>query len=146
MSMSGFVSGRVTHDAELRNIQEKTVINFRVAVERDYTNKKGEREVDYLPLVAWDKTATVLAPYLKQGNLIEFDVNDFRLNRYEKDGEKYTSIVGTVSQFDVLAVADRNRAKANEEVASDSVADVAPSQPAETSDATFAVAPEDLPF
>ena len=49
--------GRLTRDPELRNTtngnsQEK----FTLAVDRDYTNQQGEREADFIPIVAWGKT------------------------------------------------------------------------------------------
>jgi single-strand DNA-binding protein len=66
--------GRLTADPELRYTQNGTAVtNFRLAVERGYTNQSGQREVDFIPIVVWDKQAETCANYLNKGRLVAVD-------------------------------------------------------------------------
>jgi len=48
--------GRLTRDPELKYIPSGTpVANFTLAVDRPFTNKQGEREADFVPIVIWQK-------------------------------------------------------------------------------------------
>lgn len=140
MAFVGFGVGRVASDQEVKNVNGNSVINFDLAVEREYVNKDGKRNVDYIPFAAWGKTANAVAKYVKQGNLISYSVEDVKTNTYEKDGVTYTSYVNTLSQFEVLQVAQRNRtqASASEEPKSDVQASAA--------NDSASVSSDDLPF
>jgi len=49
--------GRLTRDPELRyTTNGNSQAKFTLAVDRDYTNQQGEREADFIPIVAWGKT------------------------------------------------------------------------------------------
>ncbi|HHV92991.1 MAG TPA: single-stranded DNA-binding protein [Firmicutes bacterium] len=66
--------GRLTADPELRYTQNGTAVtNFRLAVERPYTSQSGQREVDFIPVVVWDKQAETCANYLSKGRLVAVD-------------------------------------------------------------------------
>ncbi|NLA59281.1 MAG: single-stranded DNA-binding protein, partial [Firmicutes bacterium] len=66
--------GRLTADPELRYTQNGTAVtNFRLAVERGYTSQSGQREVDFIPVVVWDKQAETCANYLNKGRLVAVD-------------------------------------------------------------------------
>lgn len=63
--------GRLAVDPELRYTQTGVpVTNFRIAVERPFTNQQGEREVDFFPVVTWRKLAEVCAHNLSKGRLV----------------------------------------------------------------------------
>lgn len=63
--------GRLTEDPELRYTNEGTpVCNFNLAVERDFTNKDGDKETDFIDVVAWRKTGETSAQYLNKGRLV----------------------------------------------------------------------------
>lgn len=63
--------GRLTADPELRYTQSGTAVaNFRIAVDRPFTNQAGERETDFIPIVVWDKLAENCANYLSKGRLV----------------------------------------------------------------------------
>lgn len=63
--------GRLTRDPELRYTSSGTpVSNFTLAVERNYTNSQGEREVDYIKIVTWRKLAENVAHHLGKGRLV----------------------------------------------------------------------------
>jgi len=66
--------GRLTADPELRYTQSGTAVaNFRIAVDRPFTNQSGERETDFIPIVVWDKQAETCANYLNKGRLVAVD-------------------------------------------------------------------------
>jgi single-strand DNA-binding protein len=46
------------------------VSTFRVAVTRSYTNPQGEREADFIDIVAWRQNAEFAANYLGKGRLV----------------------------------------------------------------------------
>lgn len=64
--------GRLTKDPEKKVIEEsgKTITRFTIAVEREYKNPNGDRDVDFIPIVLWGRKAEVAAEYLKKGSLI----------------------------------------------------------------------------
>lgn len=47
-----------------------TVARFAIAVQRKYTNEAGEREVDFINIVAWRALAERCAQYLKKGSKV----------------------------------------------------------------------------
>ncbi len=64
--------GRLTKDPEKRILEDsgKVLTRFTIAVEREYKNANGEREVDFIPIIVWGKKAEVAADYLTKGSLI----------------------------------------------------------------------------
>jgi single-strand DNA-binding protein len=66
--------GRLTADPELRYTGSGTpVANFRLAVDRPFTNAAGERETDFINIVAWRQRAEFAANYLAKGRLVAVD-------------------------------------------------------------------------
>lgn len=54
--------GRLTHDPELRRTQaEDAVCSFRIACDRDFKTKDGEKETDFIDVVAWRGIAETTA-------------------------------------------------------------------------------------
>ena len=63
--------GRVTKDIELKQTQaNKLVTQFVLAVNRQFKNANGERDADFINIVAWGKTAELLAQYTHKGSQI----------------------------------------------------------------------------
>lgn len=82
--------GRLVADPEYRTTTSgKTVVKMRVAVERDYTTG-GTRVTDYIPCVAWDKTADFISRHFHKGNMIAV-TGQLNSDTYEKDGKKATT-------------------------------------------------------
>ena len=64
------LQGRMTRDPELRHTQAgKSVTSFSVAVERDFKSN-GEKETDFIDVVAWGQTAEFVCNYLGKGRMI----------------------------------------------------------------------------
>ena len=60
--------GRLTRDPELRTTQTgKSVAQFTLAVDRPFKNPNGEQEADFIPVVAWGRTAELCGQYLNKG-------------------------------------------------------------------------------
>ena len=50
--------GRLTRDPELRRTESGTAVcSFSIAVDRDFKSKNGEKETDFIDIVAWRATA-----------------------------------------------------------------------------------------
>ena len=89
--------GRVTKDVQERRTQNGTpVVSFTLAVDR----RKKEDGADFIPCIAWDKSAETIARYVHKGDL--FGVTGYIQTRsYEKDGRRNyaTEVVTTGFQF-----------------------------------------------
>ncbi|WP_034630200.1 single-stranded DNA-binding protein, partial [Desulfotruncus alcoholivorax] len=65
--------GRLTKDPEEKKTPNgKTVARMTLAVERDYANADGEREVDFIEIIVWEKLAETCIKYLGKGRLVSF--------------------------------------------------------------------------
>ena len=89
--------GRVTKDVQERRTQNGTpVVSFTLAVDR----RNKEDGADFIPCIAWDKSAETIARYVHKGDL--FGVTGYIHTRsYEKDGRRNyaTEVVTTGFQF-----------------------------------------------
>ena len=67
------VMGRLTATPELRRTASNlAVTSFTVAVERDFKNN-GEKEKDFIDIVAWKNTAEFICQYFAKGHMIVVD-------------------------------------------------------------------------
>lgn len=82
--------GRITRDPELRSTNAGTsVVDFVLAVDRDYTTKDGsERQTDFIECVAWKSTAEFIAKHFPKGSLISVVGRLQVRNWTDKDGNK----------------------------------------------------------
>lgn len=81
--------GRLTRDPELRYTPNGVAVtNFDLAVDRPVVNQQGERETDFIRIVAWQKQAELCANYLKKGRLVAVE-GRLQIRNYEtQDGQK----------------------------------------------------------
>jgi single-strand DNA-binding protein len=64
--------GRLTRDPELRRTpSDVSVVRFSLAVERDFSSREngGERQTDFIDIVAWRNTAEFVSKYFFKGQL-----------------------------------------------------------------------------
>lgn len=63
--------GRLTRDPELRRTQNGTAVaSFSLAVERDFPSRDtGERQTDFIDIVAWRNTAEFVSKYFFKGQM-----------------------------------------------------------------------------
>lgn len=63
--------GRLTADPELRQTPSGvSTCQFTVAVDRNFTPQNGERQADFITVVAWQKTAEFVCKYFAKGRMI----------------------------------------------------------------------------
>ena len=63
--------GRLTKDPELKKTNSGlSYVQFNLAVNRNYVNKSGEKQADFINCVAWRTQADNLVKYIKKGGLI----------------------------------------------------------------------------
>lgn len=84
-----FIMGRLTRDPELRRTQSGTpVTSFSLAVDRDFKSQSGEKETDFIDVVAWRNTAEFVAKYFNKGRMAivegRLQIRDWQ----DKDGNK----------------------------------------------------------
>ncbi len=60
---------------------------FTVAVQRNFTNQDGERETDFINVVAWRGQAENCNKYLKKGRKVAVE-GELRTRTYEAEGGK----------------------------------------------------------
>lgn len=64
------IMGRLTRDPELRRTQSGTpVTSFTMAVDRDFKSQSGDKETDFIDVVAWRNTAEFAAKYFAKGRM-----------------------------------------------------------------------------
>ena len=79
------------------------VVHFSLAVDRNYTNKEGNRETDFIPIVAWNRLAEILEQYAVKGTLIAV-VGRLQARRYADSKGKNVRILEVVAeQISLLA-------------------------------------------
>ena len=79
--------GRPTKDIELRTTQSGiSVASFTLAVDRDSSKQKDE--ADFVPCVAWNKTAEILSQYAGKGRLICVEGRIQTRNYDNKEGQR----------------------------------------------------------
>lgn len=82
--------GRLTRDPELRYTQNGgiPVVRFTLAVDRNYQNQQGERETDFIDIVAWRRLAEICSQYLTKGSLAAVE-GRLQIRSYEgQDGQR----------------------------------------------------------
>jgi len=85
--------GRLTRDPELRYTQSQTpVASFRIAVDREYSGRDGgEKQTDFIDIVAWRQSAEFVHKYFTKGSLI-IVVGRLQMRDWtDKEGNKRTS-------------------------------------------------------
>ena len=62
--------GRLTRDPELRRTGSGTAVtSFTLAVDRDFKSQSGEKETDFIDIVAWRTTAEFVSKYFTKGRM-----------------------------------------------------------------------------
>lgn len=84
-----FIMGRLTKNPELRHTQSgKSVTSFSLAVDRDFKGQNGEKETDFIEVVAWKNTAEFVAKHFTKGRMAVVEGRLQIRNWTDKDGNK----------------------------------------------------------
>ena len=83
--------GRLTNEPDYRQTQGGTsYARFTMAIERDYS-KDGNRETDFLDVLAWRSTADFVSKYFHKGQLVAVQGRIQTGSYTDKDGNKRKS-------------------------------------------------------
>ena len=85
--------GRLTRDPELRHTQNGTAVaSFSLAVDRRFVSKEsGERQTDFIDVVAWRQTGEFVSRYFTKGQMCAVSGSLQIRDWTDKDGNKRRS-------------------------------------------------------
>ena len=85
--------GRLTRDPELRYTGSNVpVASFSIAVDRDFgRGENGEKQTDFINVVAWRQTAEFVSRYFHKGSMIAVRGSIQQRNYEDKNGNKRTA-------------------------------------------------------
>lgn len=86
------IMGRLTRDPELRRTQSgAAVTGITLAVDRDFKSQSGEKETDFISVVAWRNTAEFVSKYFTKGRMAVVEGRLQSRNWQDKDGNGHTA-------------------------------------------------------
>lgn len=88
------LTGRLTRDPEARQVGEKTVTQFGLAV-----NGYGDK-VSFFDVEAWGRTAEIVEQYAGKGKLVTVQ-GRLEQQRWEKDGAKRSKVLVVAAQVEL---------------------------------------------
>ncbi len=95
--------GRLTRDPEVRyTSSNRAVCQFTIAIDRPFTNQaSGQREADFINIVAWDKTGENVGKYMTKGRLVAVEGRIQTRNYENNEGRRVyvTEVVASNVQF-----------------------------------------------
>ena len=97
------LTGRLTKDPELRTTQSGlSVTAFNLAVDRQYSNSKGEKGADFISCVIWRKAAENFCNFTSKGSLVGIDGRIQTRSYDNKDGQRVYVTEVVVDSFALL--------------------------------------------
>lgn len=122
------IMGRLGRDPELRRTQSGvSVTSFSIACDRDFKSQSGEKETDWIDIVAWRGTAELVSKYFTKGRTA---IVDGRLQTREwtdKNGNTRTAVevvAESVYFGDSQKQEQRQTARAAVDVSADDFAEI----------------------
>ena len=104
--------GRLTRDPELRRTGSGTsVTSFSLACDRDFKSQSGEKETDFIEVVAWKNTAEFVSKYFSKGRMAVVDGRLQIRDWTDKAGNKRTTAEVVA---DNVYFADSKRSESND--------------------------------
>lgn len=87
------IMGRLTRSPELRRTQSgKAVTSVTLAVDRDFKGQNGEKETDFIDIVAWGNTAEFVCNYFSKGRMAVAEGRLQLRDWTDKDGKKRKAV------------------------------------------------------
>ncbi|MBS4786219.1 MAG: single-stranded DNA-binding protein [Clostridiales bacterium] len=85
--------GRLTADPELKQTPNGvSVCSFSIACDRPFSSKSGEKQTDFINIVAWRQNAEFVSRYFSKGRLIGIDGSIQTRNYEDKNGNRRTAV------------------------------------------------------
>ena len=96
--------GRLGRDPEVKQTANgKAVATFTLAVDRRFKNASGQKEADWINIVAWDKSAELIGKFVKKGDQIGI-VGRLQIRNYDgTDGQKKYVTEVICEEFDFIS-------------------------------------------
>jgi len=114
------LKGNLARDPEVRSVgssgKQTSVVNFTVAVSREYTKANGEKDkiTTFVQCEAWDTGAEVIGESFKKGDLVMIE-GSLRNDSWEKDGVKHNTLKVRVNNFSKITKLSKNNKTSKEE-------------------------------
>lgn len=95
--------GRLTRDPELKYVAGSgtAIANFAIAVDREFSGKDGKKEVDFIDIQVWGKSAENCANYIGKGSMVGIQ-GSIRIETYQNqagENRRATKINANRVQF-----------------------------------------------
>ena len=139
--------GRLTADPELKQTQSGvSTCTVNVAVQRDYADGSGEKQTDFIGVVAWRQTAEFICKYFRKGSMIAV-VGELRTRTYnDKNHPDVKHYVTEVYADKVSFCCGKNESGGDNKAAPVQTATQAPAQVPNLDDFEQIGNDSDLPF
>ena len=86
------IMGRLTIDPELRRTGSGTAVtSFSLACDRDFKSQSGDKETDFIEVVAWKNTAEFVSKYFSKGRMAVVEGRLQIRDWTDKSGNKRTT-------------------------------------------------------
>lgn len=106
------IMGRLTRDPELRRTGSGTAVtSFSLACDRDFKSQSGEKETDFIEVVAWKNTAEFVSKYFTKGRMAVVEGRLQIRDWTDKAGNKRTTAEVVA---DNVYFADSKRSESND--------------------------------
>ena len=106
--------GRLTNKPELRQTNSNlAVTRFTLAVNRNFCNSQGQREADFITIVAWRKQAENICRYLDKGSLISVEGRIQTGSFDGQDGQRRYTTEIIADQVNFLESRSQSQARSN---------------------------------
>ena len=106
------IMGRFTRDPELRRTGSGTAVtSFSLACDRDFKSQSGDKETDFIEVVAWKNTAEFVSKYFSKGRMAVVDGRLQIRDWTDKAGNKRTTAEVVA---DNVYFADSKRSESND--------------------------------
>ncbi len=147
--------GRLVRDPEVRSMSNgSSAANFTVAVNRNFKNKEGNYDADFLPCVAFRSQADFISKYFKKGSLIGIEGRVQTRNYDAQDGTKRYVTEVVVENIEFVGGKNDSNSTSNsyvdepspEPIDSMPEYDIPTSDPYENYDKEISLSDNDLPF
>lgn len=108
--------GRLTRDPELRMTQSQVAVcSFTLAVDRKFKSASGEREADFIPCVAWRKTAELINQYVQKGHRLGV-IGSIQTRSWDKgDGTRGYATEVMVEEIEFLQPREQQQTRRQQE-------------------------------
>ena len=106
------IMGRLTIDPELRRTGSGTAVtSFSLACDRDFKSQSGDKETDFIEVVAWKNTAEFASKYFRKGRMAVVEGRLQIRDWTDKAGNKRTTAEVVAEN---VYFADSKRSESNE--------------------------------